>query len=41
MSNTNQECCPRFDPSPWDNKIFEWQDKKFIKDKVLPFSICP
>ncbi|MFH1207411.1 MAG: hydrolase [Patescibacteria group bacterium] len=28
------DCCPPFDPSPWDGKTFEWQDKKFIKDKV-------
>lgn len=41
MSNTNQECCPRFDPSPWDNKIFEWQDKKFIKDKVFTLFYMP
>lgn len=27
-------CCPRFDPAPWDEKQFEWQDKLFIKDKV-------
>lgn len=28
------ECCPRFDPAPWDGKIFEWKNKKFIKDSV-------
>jgi hypothetical protein len=29
------ECCPRFDPVPWDEKIFEWNSKKFIKDSVI------
>lgn len=27
-------CCPKFDPAPWDEKTFDWQDKKFVKDKV-------
>jgi hypothetical protein len=27
-------CCPRFDPAPWDEKEFQWQDKLFIKDRV-------
>ncbi|MDD5015315.1 MAG: hypothetical protein PHW73_09510 [Atribacterota bacterium] len=31
----NSECCPRFDPAPWEDKIFEWDNKKFIKDKVF------
>ena len=28
-------CCPRFDPAPWDEKEFTWQDKQFIKDRVF------
>jgi len=32
--NNNQECCPKFDPAPWDGKTFDWSNKKFIKDKV-------
>jgi len=35
------ECCPPFDPAPWDGKIFEWNDKKFIKDKVFTFFYMP
>lgn len=27
-------CCPKFDPAPWDEKTFEWRDKKFVKDRV-------
>ena len=30
----NTECCPQFDPTLWDGKVFEWNNKKFIKDKV-------
>jgi len=34
-------CCPRFDPAQWDGKTFEWQDKRFIKDKVLTLFYMP
>ncbi len=27
-------CCPRFNPEPWDEKEFQWDEKLFIKDKV-------
>ncbi len=39
--NQNQECCPKFDPKPWDGKVFEWKNKKFIKDKVFTFFYIP
>ena len=35
------ECCPEFDPEPWDDKLIEWQDKRFIKDKVLTLFFMP
>jgi hypothetical protein len=41
MSDKNQECCPQFDPTPWDKKIFEWDNKKFIKDKVFTLFYMP
>lgn len=43
MNNKNQskECCPKFDPAPWDAKVFEWKDKKFIKDKVFTLFHMP
>lgn len=34
-------CCPPFDPSQWDDKMFEWDSKKFIKDKVFTFFYMP
>lgn len=43
MENQNQkaECCPKFDPASWDGRIFEWENKRFIKDKVLTFFYMP
>ena len=37
----DDKCCPKFDPTPWDNKIFEWKYKKFIKDKVFTIFYIP
>jgi hypothetical protein len=41
MTDHTQECCPKFDPAPWDNKNFEWSGKKFIKDRVRTFLYMP
>ncbi len=37
----NKECCPKFDPIPWDGKEFEWDNKRFIKDKVFTIFYMP
>lgn len=37
----NFECCPPFDPAPWEAKIHEWKDKKFIKGSVRTFFHIP
>ncbi len=34
-------CCPEFDPAPWNEKIIEWNNKKFIKDSVRTFFYMP
>jgi hypothetical protein len=34
-------CCPKFDPNPWDEKIHEWNNKKFVKGKVRTFFYIP
>lgn len=34
-------CCPKFNPKPWDGKILEWKNKKFIKDKVFTLFFMP
>lgn len=36
-----KECCPKFDPGPWDNKTIKWQDRKFIKDRVFTLFYMP
>lgn len=43
MSNSAEPtgCCPPFDPAQWDGKIHEWENKKFIKDKVTTFLYMP
>jgi len=42
MSKRNpDECCPRFDPEPWDGKELEWKDKRFVKDRVRSFFHIP
>jgi hypothetical protein len=34
-------CCPQFDPIPWDNVNFEWNDKLFVKSSVCTFFYMP
>jgi len=42
MANENVvECCPRFDPGPWDGKELSWKDQKFVKDRVRSFLHIP
>ena len=36
-----EECCPKFDPDPWDEKVFEWSNKRFIKDSVFSLFHIP
>lgn len=36
-----QPCCPEFDPGPWDNKLLEWENKKFIVRHVKTFFYMP
>ena len=40
MTDTN-DCCPKFDPAPWDGKTIEWKDKKFVKVKVFTLFHIP
>jgi hypothetical protein len=37
----NTECCPRLEPSLWEDKIHEWNNKLFIRDKVKTFFFMP
>lgn len=39
--STAEECCPRFDPAPWDAQTIRWEDKPFVKDRVRSFLHIP
>jgi len=43
MNNLNEspECCPVFEPGPWDNKTLNWIDKPFIRDYLPQFCHIP
>ncbi len=41
QKNVPQECCPQFDPAPWDAKLSDWDNKSFIKDKVFTLFYMP
>jgi len=34
-------CCPEFYPTPWQDKLFRWENKKFIRDKVFTVFYMP
>lgn len=36
-----EECCPKFDPTHWDGKVLEWNNKRFIRDQMLTFFYMP
>ncbi len=38
---SENECCPPFDPGPWDGTTHEWNAKRFIKDKVFTLFYMP
>lgn len=40
-ANSETGCCPKFDPKPWDEKEVTWDNKLFIKDKVMSFFHIP
>ncbi|NNK19013.1 MAG: hypothetical protein HKP49_07645 [Maribacter sp.] len=41
MEQAIKECCPTFYPERWDEKIFNWDHKKFIKASVPTFFHIP
>ncbi len=41
QNKNDSTCCPKFDPLPWDDKTFEWTDKKFIRESVFTFFYIP
>ena len=39
--DTQKECCPKFNPEKWDNQVFDWYDKPFIKESMTTFFHLP
>ncbi|MFZ4394928.1 MAG: hydrolase [Kiritimatiellia bacterium] len=37
----NDECCPQFDPTPWNETTLTWESKRFVKDRVTSFLHVP
>ena len=35
------ECCPQFDPTPWNETKFTWEGKRFVRDRVSSFLNIP
>jgi len=35
------QCCPPFDPQPWDEQELIWEDRLFVKDRVTSFFHIP
>ena len=35
------ECCPRFNPEPWDGKTLTWENRRFVKDRVTSILHIP
>ena len=40
-AKTDTQCCPKFDPEPWQEKELIWKDKPFIRETVLQFMHIP
>jgi hypothetical protein len=40
-TNNIEECCLRFNPDPWNDKIITWQDKRFVQDHVTSIFRIP
>lgn len=42
MENSNDPiCCPKFDPTPWDDVNFDWNNKLFVKSSVFTIFYMP
>lgn len=40
-TQTTPQCCPRFEPGPWDGKEITWEGKRFLQDRVRSFLHIP
>ena len=37
----SDECCPQFNPEPWNEKTLTWDNRRFVKDRVTSFLHIP
>lgn len=40
-TDKTEECCPRFDPKPWDGATLTWEGRRFVRDRVISFLHIP
>jgi len=40
-TSKDEECCPRFDPDPWNEKTITWEGKRFVRDHVTSLFHIP
>jgi hypothetical protein len=40
-AQSSAECCPRFDPAPWDAKEITWKEKLFLQTRVRSVLYMP
>lgn len=41
MTTNEKECCPKFNPDPWNDKEITWENRKFVTDRVRSFFHIP
>jgi hypothetical protein len=41
MQTSETQCCPRFDPAPWDGTEFVLKDRLFVRAKTVSFWHIP
>ncbi len=39
--DAEKNCCPEFDPAPWEDKMLQWDNKKFVLARVSTLFYMP
>jgi hypothetical protein len=40
-TNNTDACCAQFVPEPWHEKTVTWENKRFVRDRVISFCHIP
>lgn len=40
-NENNEICCPQIEPEKWEDKVFDWEHKLFVRDKVCTLFYMP